>query len=251
MKRKMSLLLLVAVLFQFPAIIGFSCVEVSAKVSGQQTVLKNDDVLQMIKSGLSESLIIAKIKSSKGNFDTSPATLQTLKKAGVSDGILLAMVQSLESKPASATNNLPQNATEGIVPDGTEVKVTVTEQISGKTAAEGDPLSLKVAEDVLINGKVVIAKDTIAKGIVTEAKKSGRMGKGGSLSIRVESTQLVDGQKVKLRAAKGGDGNDKTGTTVALTVLFGPIGLLKKGKDAVIKAGTVISAFTDEAKTLN
>jgi hypothetical protein len=48
------------------------------------------------------------------------------------------------------------------------------------------------------------------------------MGKGGHLSIRIESTTTVDGQKVKLRASKGREGDDKTGTTVALVVLFGP-----------------------------
>jgi hypothetical protein len=40
------------------------------------------------------------------------------------------------------------------------------------------------------------------------------------------------------------------GSTVALTVLFGPLGLLRKGKEAKIKAGTVLTAYTDEAKTV-
>lgn len=58
----------------------------------------------------------------------------------------------------------------------------------------------------------------------------------------------VDNQKVKLRAAKGKEGSDKTGTTVALVVLFGPLGFLKHGKNAVIKPGTQIKVFTDEEK---
>ena len=44
------------------------------------------------------------------------------------------------------------------------------------------------------------------------------------------------------------EGDDKTGTTVALVVLFGPLGFLKKGKDAKIKEGTRIKAYTDEEK---
>ena len=70
------------------------------------------------------------------------------------------------------------------------------------------------------------------------------------MSIRIESTQTVDNQKLKLRASKSGEGGDNMGSTVALTVLFGPLGLLRRGKEAKIKAGTVLSAFTDEAKTV-
>lgn len=136
------------------------------------------------------------------------------------------------------------------VPDGTEFTVVTTEAIDSKTAAEGDPLSFKVEDDVKIGGKTVIAKGTLVKGVVSTASKSGRMGKAGQLSIRVESTMTVDNQKVKLRASKGKDGDDKTGTTVALVVLFGPLGFLKKGKNAKIKEGTQIKVFTDEEKTV-
>jgi hypothetical protein len=49
---------------------------------------------------------------------------------------------------------------------------------------------------------------------------------------------------------KGKAGDDKTGTTVALVVLFGPLGFLKKGKQAIIKSGTAIKVYTDEAKSV-
>jgi len=67
------------------------------------------------------------------------------------------------------------------------------------------------------------------------------MGRGGTLGIRVESATTVDNQKLKLRSTTGKEGDDKTGTTVALVVLFGPLGFLKKGKNAVIKPGTEIN----------
>jgi hypothetical protein len=143
--------------------------------------------------------------------------------------------------PASETSEL-------LIPDGTELTVTTTEEITSKTATEGDPLSFRVTQDVKINGRVVIAEGTLVKGVVANAKKAGMMGKGGSLGIRVESTATVDNQKIKLRSSKGKEGDDKTGTTVALVVLFGPLGLLKHGKNAKIKSGTQIKVFTDEEK---
>jgi hypothetical protein len=135
-----------------------------------------------------------------------------------------------------------------VVPDGTEFTVVTTEEITSKTATEGDLLTFKVANDVLINGHVVIAKDALVKGEVASAKKSGFFGRGGNLGIRIESTTTVDNQKTKLRSAKGKAGDDKTGTTVALVVLFGPLGFLKKGKQAIIKPGTVLKVYTDEEK---
>jgi hypothetical protein len=150
---------------------------------------------------------------------------------------------------AARTQDAPAAAgAEVVIPDGTELNVVTIEEISSKTATEGDALTFKMDEDVVVNGKVVIAKGAIVKGEVSNAKKSGRMGKAGALSIRILSTEAIDGQRVKLRASKGKEGDDKTGTTVALVVLFGPLGFLKKGKDAKIKVGTRIKAYTDEEK---
>jgi hypothetical protein len=164
--------------------------------------------------------------------------------------VITAIIAQLTIYPADAASfqETAQNMVEIVVPDGTEFTVVTTDEISSKTATEGDPLSFKVAEDVIINGKAVIAKDSLVKGTVASVKKSGFFGRGGNLGIRIESAITTDGQKVKLRSAKNKEGGDKTGTTVALVVLFGPLGFLKKGKNAIIKPGTQIKVFTDEDK---
>lgn len=173
---------------------------------------------------------------------------QTLTKKCALALLLVMLAHLLIPAAALAQEIAAPQVTEIIVPDGTEFSVEVMEEISSKTATEGDPLTFKVAEDVVVNGKVIITKDTLAKGVVSNAEKSGRMGKGGKLGIRVESTTTVDGQKIKLRASKGKEGDDKTGTTVALVVLFGPLGFLKKGKNAKLKSGTKVKVYTDEEK---
>lgn len=136
------------------------------------------------------------------------------------------------------------------IPDGTEFIAVLEDEISSGTATEGDPVNFKAKDDVKIGGKVVITKDALVKGTIANAQKAGRMGKGGKLGIRVESTTAVDGQKVRLRASKGGEGGDKVGTVIALSVFFGLFGLLKKGKNAKIKKGTEIKVYTDEAKVV-
>lgn len=146
----------------------------------------------------------------------------------------------------SAVAQEVQSPNEITIPEGTEFDVVTVEEISSKTASEGDPLTFKVADDVKIGGQVVIAKDALVKGTVSNAEKSGHMGKSGKLGIRVDSTSAVDGQKVKLRASKGKTGDDKTGSVIALTILVSPLFLLKHGKDAKIKPGTKLKVYTDE-----
>ena len=150
--------------------------------------------------------------------------------------------------PSIASSQDPPTENVKVIPDGMEFTVVTVDEITSKTAAEGDPLTFKVAQDVKVDGQVVIAKDSLVKGVVAQAKKAGMMGRGGSLGIRVESAMTVDNQKLKLRSTKGKEGDDKTGTTVALVVLFGPLGFLKKGKNAVIKPGTEIKVYVDEEK---
>ncbi len=224
----------------------------------QQETLSNQSVIDMAQLGISSEVILSKIKTSKSSFDTSSSALQSLKKAGVSDAVIMAMVQKasgIEMSAPAATSTVSVAASGGAlmsvaIPDGTELKIMTTEEISGQKVVEGDPLNFKVSEDLKIDGRVVIAKDTLVKGTVATAKKKGFMGKGGDLSVRIESTQTVDNQKIKLRAAKSGAGGDNMGSTVALTVLFGPLGLLRRGKEAKIKAGTVLTAYVDENKTV-
>jgi hypothetical protein len=84
-----------------------------------------------------------------------------------------------------------------------------------------------------------------AVGTITHAKKAGMMGKAGELNMRLQYL-IVGDTRLKLRGTKGKEGQGKEGTAVALTVLFGPIGLIKHGKNVDIKEGTPLLAYTDE-----
>ncbi len=84
-----------------------------APVSAQEVKaekLTNKDLVEMSKSGLPETIILDKIKSSGGNFDTSPTALQELKKEGVSDAVILALLQPAEAiKPGRIKDELTSN----------------------------------------------------------------------------------------------------------------------------------------------
>jgi len=126
--------------------------------------------------------------------------------------------------------------------EGSDVGLKFAQDLSSKTANEGDSVELVLDQDLVVNNVVVARAGSKAVGEVTHAKKAGMMGKGGELNIRLNYLKTGD-VRILLRGSKGREGDDKTGTAVALTVLFGPIGLIKHGKDIDIKQGTPLKAY--------
>lgn len=135
------------------------------------------------------------------------------------------------------------------IPEGVEVRVSPEQEVSSASAQVGDRFSIKVVDPVSINGVVVIPAGSKGTGEVTAAEKRGRLGKAGQLSVRALYV-LVGDVRVALRGSKGAEGKGKVGTTVALTVLFGPLGLLKKGKDVTLSTTQAISSYVDQAATI-
>ena len=153
--------------------------------------------------------------------------------------------QNISSVPAHAQDK-PDEVI--ILTEGTALNVVNAQEISSKTANAGDDVSFKVEEDLVLSNHVVIGKGTLVKGSVINAEPKGNMGRSGKLGIQVQSTPTVDGQPIKLRAAKGGEGASHAGTVMALGMLVGPFAILKKGTDAKIAEGTRVTVYVAEER---
>lgn len=68
------------------------CIALVVVPAWSEEVLSNDTIVQMVRGGLPESVVIAKIRSSQTRFDLRADALLTLKRAGVPDKVLEAMV---------------------------------------------------------------------------------------------------------------------------------------------------------------
>ena len=106
-----------------------------------------------------------------------------------------------------------------------------------------------LADDLKVNGVVVAKAGSKAVGEVSHAEHSGMMGKAGQLDIRLNYLKVGD-TKVHLRGTKGKEGESGVTSTVVLTVLFGPIGLIKHGKNIDIKTGTALKAYVSDDTAL-
>jgi hypothetical protein len=250
--RYTRLLLVLAVMFLLTGV----------AVGQTQKALTNADILTMTKNGFAPNLIITAIKSSRTDFDVSAQALVDLKSAGVDQSVLEAMLSAQATKPSAAveaahgsavpTESGPSDpskpactSTACLLRDSTTVPLKFLSTINSKTAHEGDPVEFILDEDLKVGDEIVVPKGAHAVAIVTTAKKAGMLGKPGDLSIQLEYL-IAGANHVHLRGTKGREGEGKTGATVALTVIFGPIGLIKHGKNVEIAAGTTLTAFVDQ-----
>lgn len=163
--------------------------------------------------------------------------------------ILVLMTRSVQAQTVPAqTVPAPKPI---VVPEATEFVARFADSLSSKWSAEGDNVRLRVDEAIVDGADTLIKEGAIVRGVLTEVKGAGFMGRSGKLNMRLETVTLADGQRAKIRASKAKDGDEKRGQTIALTVLFGPLGLLRRGDDAEIKKGTPMHLFTDEEVTLH
>lgn len=231
-----------------------------------QKSLTNKDVADMVKQGMNEALIVKVIQASDSNFDVSPDAVAQLKAGGATPGIIDAMAQTQAGKnnstPAAAPTPPPPVATAPVPPpaaipapadasgkvllkEGTEIPLKFANDLSSRTANEGDSVELTLDGDLKVGDVIVAKAGSPAVAVVSNAKKAGMMGRPGELNIQLQHL-TVGSNRVRARGTKGREGDSKTGTAVALTVLFGPIGLIKHGKNVEVKAGTPLTAYVDQ-----
>jgi len=136
---------------------------------GPQKPLTNDDVLNMVKKKMPESVIVSAITCSPGNYDTSTGELIRLNSAGVTEGELNAMLAvahkgSPDAQPATASADTPEAApaSKSRMP-----RVTVTQ---GKASQE---LKLEKTQLAQTKNKPTSMKSMAADSAVTQAMQAG------------------------------------------------------------------------------
>ena len=153
------------------------------------------------------------------------------------------------TQAAVASNNdlpiAPEPLVKVRVKDGTEISLRFAQTISSKRAAIGDAVNFTLDQDLKAGDRVVARKGATALGTVTQVRKSGMMGRGGELNLRLEYLKAGD-TKIKLRGLQGRQGDNKEGAMIGLTLAFGMVGFLKHGKQAEIKEGTPLKAYVDQ-----
>jgi len=210
------------------------------------TPLTNQDVLGMLKANLAVELIVAKIKASETNFDTSPETLKQLQSDGIPGEIIMAMIVAAKRSGVSESVTPSARATYKL-PAGTVVDFETCYPINSQEFRKGDAISFRVVNPVVVNSSVLIIQGATATGIVTKAERGGHWGRAGRITWAMKEVTAVDGTRIPLEFTGHTVGDSKGAKVAAQTIAMGalmgplaPVALLsgfKRGENAYIPAG--------------
>ena len=118
---------LFSIILLFSGLVGFS----------QEETLNNQTIIDLVKLGFSDEIIISKIDECFNNFDTSVDALMNLKQNNVSENVIIAMVSASKTKKIAISNS--ESSKEGIFyidSDGVEHEI-LPSVFSGVQRKEG------------------------------------------------------------------------------------------------------------------
>lgn len=131
------------------------------------------------------------------------------------------------------------------LPIGTSVPLVTVVPLSSKTSTKGDMVALRTAADVVLDGRVVIPRNTDATGQVALAQATGGLGTSGKLVVRPLYLRIGD-RVVRLSGASASSGKTRA-DLVAGIILLTPI---LSGRSATIPAGSPIAAVVEKTVIL-
>jgi hypothetical protein len=208
--------------------------------------LTNKNIVSMQSMRLGPDVILAKIKSSPTNFDTTPSGLQKLKFAGVPDKIIVAMVQAHDqpaaAAPAAAATEAPKapEILQVKVPDGTPVELEMISTLSSDDVREGTIIHLKVSKDVTIDGVNVFRKDSAARARVYVITQPTFTNKVGEIAWAMEDITSITGDQLPATFAALED-RSSTASDIA-AVDTGTSWEFRKNKPSTMPAGRHLRA---------
>jgi len=223
----------------------FAAFTLSFASAQKQKELTNKDILDMVKEGLNESVIVKVIQASDTNFDTSPDAMTKMQSSGTTLKVMDAMLKAGTGKrkttagattvavPDKPANPAPVDANAGkyLLKEGTEVSLKFAADVSSRYATAGDKVALTLVNDVKVRDVVVVKQGAKAFVVVTNAKRAGMLpGSSGELSLHIE--QMTSGtNRIRLRGSNG-------------SVLAG-IAKIRHG-NLDVDEGTPLTAYVDE-----
>jgi hypothetical protein len=197
--------------------------------------------MEMALAKVDPKIIISQIRASNTNFNLSPDDVAELTKAGVPASIIEAM-RDPHVQPAGIGETVKKPAT-ALLADGVPISLILAEDIPND-AGKDDPVKLTVANDVMVDSRVVIQKGAAVTGaIVDGAKRKTFVGIGGKLTFRLQTVAAVDGQSVAIRATPGAR---REGVSKRPVVQAGARG----SKSAAAPAGSEYIGYVDGASTI-
>lgn len=184
------------------------------------------------------------------------AAMEMTINGKTSEGTYKERIAAL-SKASFGTETLPLEQT--AVPANTLVKVALVDEVNTKNLKIGDIVRVQVADDVIVDGKLVFAKGEPGEGKVTKLRQARNFGRNAELEVDFYQTKAIDGTEVATFVGEEAKQEMKNlamaaGASLAGMLILGPIGVIGgafvKGKNIELPAGTEMYIQTKGDSTL-
>ena len=159
---------------------------------------------------------------------------QNAEKKTMSQRVEEAMAGNSDTK----VSKIP--AGEAYIPSGTELTVEIVEELNSKKTKTHEVVPLKLAENLIINDVIVIPAGTTVEGHITKARGSGLFGRAGLLEFSVDSVKTVNNVTVPLEYVGRIQARNDTGAIPVYMMVSMLGGVLMRGANVRIPAGTKV-----------
>ena len=175
---------------------------------------------------------------------TTPS--QTTAPAPESAGPVMVAPQTTVVVPQN-TLVVPQQVTGDVLRAGAAVPVALSEFLTtkGKNLKVGQRVRLEVAQDVMVNGRLVIPARSPVEGELTEVRNKGMWGKSGAIHLRILSAN-VNGTTIRLTGDMDTRGDTGTAGVVGSIVVLPLAGFFVTGTSAEMPLNMPGRAFLDQ-----
>ena len=153
--------------------------------------------------------------------------------------------------PTSNALIVPQQVQGEVLRAGSPVPVALSEFLTtkGKNLKVGQRVQLEVAQDILLNGRLVIPARSPVEGVITEVRNKGMWGKSGAIHLQIRSVN-VNGTNVRLKGDMDSRGQTGTAGVVGALVVIPLAGFFVTGTSADMALNMPGRAFLDQDITL-
>lgn len=157
-------------------------------------------------------------------------------------------VNLIAPAPAPIMAIQPVNNGMAVLRTGTPVVLKLDEELTtkDKKLKINQHFQMEVAEDVLVEGVVVVPAGSPAIGEITEARNKGMWGKSGHFTAQVLYLS-VNGRQIRMSGtidSKGTAGG--IGAVAVSAIVFAPAGFFISGTNAKLPIGTPVKGFINE-----
>lgn len=157
------------------------------------------------------------------------------------------VVNPVTVSPTENVTVVPQASLGNILRAGAPVPVALSESLTtkGKALKVGQQVRLEVAQDVMLNGRLVIPARSPVEGVLTEVRNKGMWGKSGAIHLHISSVN-INGTTIRLRGEMDTRGETGTAGVVGAIVILPIAGFFVTGTSAEMPLNMPGRAFLDQ-----